>query len=400
MAGKRGIKRTKLERAKTARRGARFPRPVPEPRQKTDQPQARTAVYVVEVVHGLEELAARELARLGSGRVRIQLQGGQNLGEFTCEVKGKPAPLLGLRLVQAVYLLEGYAVPRPKALLGDQHFRRLVAQVKTVLALWPAGTFQTLYLSAAGSESSVMNRLKQELAEQTGLDVASHEGDLLLRLRPAGTGNGWEALVRLSPRPLATRAWRVCNFEGALNATVAYAMCQMAGVGPEDLVANLACGSGSLLLECLSGVKPRGVYGIDLDAQALACTQANLAAARLSRHVQLLQADVGAIPLPERAFSVLLADLPFGNLVGSHLENLDLYPAVLAEAARIAQPGARFALITHEVRLTEALIEAAKTWELVRVMRVAFGGLNPRIYLLQRTRLKFTTKPRKLRSVS
>ena len=40
---------------------------------------------------------------------------------------------------------------------------------------------------------------------------------------PARGGDGWETLVRTTPRPLATRYWRVCNYEAALNATVAHA---------------------------------------------------------------------------------------------------------------------------------------------------------------------------------
>jgi tRNA (guanine6-N2)-methyltransferase len=392
VADHRRLKRAKLKPDASSRRAL-------PARQQAEGLPPRARICVIETVHGLEALAAAELSRLGAGRVRMLSAGKQTPGEITCEIKGKLAPLLGLRAAQSVYLLENYPVPRPKALLGDQYFRRLVEQAMTAIGLWPAGTFQTLYLSAAGSESSVMNRLKQELAGQCGLQVASHEGDLLLRLHPARSGDGWEALVRLAPRPLATRAWRVCNFEGALNATVAYAMCQLVGIGGNDLVANLACGSGSLLLECLGGTRPKAAYGLDRDAQALTCTQANLAAGGFSRHVHLVQADLRDIPFPVQTFSVLLADLPFGNLVGSHAENLELYPAVLAEAARIAQPGARFALITHEVRLAEALIEAAQTWELVRVMRVAFGGLNPRIYLLQRTRAPIAAQQRRGRSL-
>ena len=36
-----------------------------------------------------------------------------------------------------------------------------------------------------------------------------------------GWGEGWEVLVRLTPRPLTARPWRVCNWPGALNAVVA-----------------------------------------------------------------------------------------------------------------------------------------------------------------------------------
>ena len=43
----------------------------------------------------------------------------------------------------------------------------------------------------------------------------------------APTDEGWEALVRLTPRPLSARPWRVCNLPGALDATAAHAMARL-----------------------------------------------------------------------------------------------------------------------------------------------------------------------------
>ncbi|PZS02444.1 MAG: hypothetical protein DLM69_04080, partial [Candidatus Chloroheliales bacterium] len=200
------------------------------------------------------------------------------------------------------------------------------------MKLHPAGTFATLRLSAAGEESAVMSRLRDELAARFDLRPASDEGDLLLRLRPAaplptsprprrGEGDniappnpllqgksaphpssqateqgkqrfastnsnlkpqtsalGWEVLTRISPRPLVTRAWRVSNMPGALNATVAYAMVKLTKPRPDDVFLNLACGSGSLLIERLATVRARLAIGCDIDRAALNHAAANLAA--------------------------------------------------------------------------------------------------------------------------
>ena len=48
------------------------------------------------------------------------------------------------------------------------------------------------------------------------------------------------------------------------------------------------------------------------------------------------------LPFPENSFDVITADLPWGQLIGSHQENEWLYPAVLAEAARVIAQGGRF----------------------------------------------------------
>jgi len=100
--------------------------------------------------------------------------------------------------------------------------------------------------------------------------------------------------------------------------------------------------------------------------------------------VGLVLADACAIPLPDHSVPVLCADLPFGHLVGSHAENVQLYPCIFLEAARVAQPGARFILITHEVRLTEALLKASAEWKVEKQIRVSLGGLNPHIFALHR----------------
>jgi 23S rRNA G2445 N2-methylase RlmL len=285
--------------------------------------------------------------------------------------------------VTSVYLVRGFDVPRPKALLGDEHLRAAVAACEAALRLHPAGSFQTLFLSAAGADSAVLSRLKQELAARLRLTVGLEDGDLLLRLR-RGQGGGWELLVRLSPRPLATRPWRVCNLEGALNGPVAHALALLTEPAGADRILNIGCGSGTLLVERLLMGPARRAIGCDTSAAALACARSNLAAAGLEGRCELHDWDARALPLAESSADVILADLPFGHLVGSHAENLALYPALLAEAGRVAGPGARAALLSHEVRLMERLLGASPAWELVSATRVDVGGLYPRMFLLRR----------------
>ncbi|MCL4505476.1 MAG: methyltransferase domain-containing protein [Chloroflexi bacterium] len=344
-----------------------------------------------DVSEGLEAVALAEMrARLGRlARFSSTVAEGAGVVAFTYD--GDLRILLKLQTVQAVYLLEHFAVARPKALLGDQHFRRLLALCETVLSLHPGGTCKTLVINAAGSDSSVMVRLKNELAQRLGLSAGADEGDLLLRLRPtpthaqAGDGGGWDALVRLTPRPLATRAWRVCNYEGALNGAVAHAIVRLTRPDARDAFLNIACGSGTLLIERLAAGPARQVIGCDIDPRALACAQRNIDAAGATGRVALCSADARALPLPDHSADALCADLPFGHLVGSHADNVHSYPLILREAARIARPGARFGLITHEARLMEQLLaDTGNPWRVQQVLRVELGGLHPRIFVLTR----------------
>ncbi|RRR75605.1 MAG: RNA methyltransferase, partial [Candidatus Viridilinea halotolerans] len=87
---------------------------------------------------------------------------------------------------------------------------------------------------------------------------------------------------------------------------------------------------------------------------------------------------------PNASINAINADLPFGHLVGSHDENVRLYPALLDEAARVARPDARCALLSHEVRLMERLLAERPQWQVEQALRVDLGGLYPRIFLLRR----------------
>ncbi len=376
--------------------GRRFkatPRPFPlsgrPPAPKLPRPIAPAIQqYEADVADGLETLAAAELQALFGMHVTIEPPVAQS-GVVRFSYSGSLRDLGRPRTILAVALRQHFPVPRPRALLGDEHLRALLRQIATVRAVAPTDAFGSLYLSAAGAESSTMQRLKETLVEATGLALAApeaHEGDLQLRLRrPPGGGEGWDALVRLTPRPLSARPWRVCNREGALNATVAQAAIRLANPDPRDHFLNLGCGSGTLLIERALHSPAAHLLGYDLSAEALDCARANVAAAGQTDAIELYEGDARALPLPDASIDALCADLPFGHRVGSHDENLALYPALLAEAARVARRDAPCVLISHEVRLLEGLIAAAPEWRLVETLRVSLGGLHPRIFVLRRT---------------
>lgn len=379
-------------------------------------------LFEAEIVEGIEALAENELRQMREVQI---VSRGRGAVQFT--YAGNLRRLQALKLTQAIYAVQPFAVPRPKALLGDQHFRAIMTQVDAVLVAWPRNTFKTIHIAAAGAESGVMQRLLADLVRQTGLQPNLEEGDLLLRIRSKSqeprvksqelriqstdvkvtgkrldsalstqhstlnaqrstlTSPAWEVLTRLTPRPLATRAWRVCNYEGALNATVAQAMALLTQPKPSDVILNLLCGSGSLLIERGLWGEAAQMMGCDINQLARDCAEQNIKAAAFAKALQVMDWDARQLPLPDQSVDVLLADLPFGNLLGSHRDNLNLYPAVLREAARVAKPNARFVLITHEIKLIEAVLtDLSGLWQVKESLKVTLRGLHPRIYILNR----------------
>jgi 23S rRNA G2445 N2-methylase RlmL len=335
-----------------------------------------------EIVEGLDTFAAAELRSVrGVDKISPRYP---RPDAVTFSFSGQCERLFRLRTIQAVNRVLNFSVPRPKALLGDQHFKQLVTGIREVIALHPADAFRTLGIAAAGAQSSVMQRIRSELAQALNLQSVEDKSDLLVRIRPALEGDGWQCLVRLTPRPLATRSWRVRNYAAALNATVAHVMALLTEPRADDMYVNLCSGSGSLLVERLAlGMTGTGM-GVECDPHVQMLAMENLAAAghRCSSH--LLTADVRTIPFPDSVANAITADLPFGQASGSHEENIALYPLILKEAARIALPNARFVTITHEVQLFERLLADHTYWQLEQSLMITLRGLHPRIYVLRR----------------
>ncbi|WP_343048266.1 methyltransferase [Cellulomonas humilata] len=304
---------------------------------------------------------------------------------------GPPADVLGLRTAVAAFLVLRFDVPRPKSLTSGDHLSRIVEAMYTSLRTGSSSTFR---FEAAGSDSTVFARLADLLAEATGLRYDEAQGELVLRVRrgvrPGPSGDpGWDVLVRLGSRPLSARRWRVTDFPGAVNATIAAAMVRLGEVREQDRVLNLMCGSGTLLVERLSAGPAAEAVGVDLSADALTASAENLGAAAHAGDARLLTADCTGPALVEAVgtgWDLLLADPPWGTLHGTHATNAEVHAGMLQAAYDAAAPGARFVVLTHEVKVMErCLRDADALWRIRSTTRVFAKGHHPRIYVLDRT---------------
>jgi 16S rRNA G966 N2-methylase RsmD len=341
----------------------------------------QAALYEAEVLPGLKPFAEAELRAVLKKAARLAPNRRED--EIGFQFDGPAPHLLALKKIVAVYSVQHFAIPRPKALLGHRHFQRLIGQIRDVLALHPAHTFRTFRFSAAGKKSAVFTRLKDDLQTQTGLAYLDDEADMVIRIRPARYDrSGWEALARLTPRPLSTREWRVADFPGALNATVAATMVELTRPRRSDRFLNLMCGSGTLLIERLARAPAQLAVGGDIAAQVLDLARQNIHAAGLAQQIDLIRLDVTAPPLFGPHVDVICADLPWGQLVGSRAENATRYARVLQTAAALAGPQARLILLTHQIKLMETILaHYPGPWQLRQSHQLYQGGLHPQIYL-------------------
>ena len=63
---------------------------------------------------------------------------------------------------------------------------------------------------------------------------------------------------------------------------------------------------------------------------------------------------------------------------------MDWVAALLAEAGRVARPQARFALITHDIRLLEQTLANQTTWQPTERLKIRQGNIQPAIFVLER----------------
>lgn len=379
----------------------------PQRRPRTPARTAPTVEVELSCLPGLADVVVRELrARIGGGRA-LQREAPRVLGtrgrEDAVTVR-VPRPSLSalheLRTVVAVQRVLRFAVPRPKALLGDAMQRQVVAGLAAVVAeaaavvgaptsggpkAGPTGgaatPFRALRLEAAGRDSDVMQRLAAALAEGVGLPVDAEEGDLVVRARPEG--DGWALLVRTTRRPVSTRTWRVCDRPGGLNASLAAALPWLASPPAGAVTVNAFAGSGTLAIEFALADPQARIDGIDLDADAVECARCNAAA--VDGRVRFEVGDATSWARPDGSVDLVLADPPWGDAVGTRERNRRLYPAFLEEAARWLRPGGRMALVTHEVALTQGLLEAPGPWRVIHERRVWHGGHHPTVWVLERS---------------
>lgn len=358
-----------------------------KPQRRTSPPQPPKAqewvIYEAEILEGLRSFASNELNNRFKYDIDIQTS---TVDSFVFKFRGNPDEFARLQTVVAIYNVIQFEVPRPKALLGHQLLTRLIAHIKDVIKTSPK-EFHTFRFSAAGKDSVVFGRLAEEIQNATGLTHTPDEGDLLIRVRPSEIySSGWEILTRTTPRPIATRSWRVCDMRGALNGTIAAAMVEMSFPENGDVFVNMMSGSGTLMIERLIRRPAKVVIGIEHDPRAIECARKNISAAHMTNSIELLQQDASKTELPDRSADAIVADLPWGQQVGTHEYNETLYPKILKEAARIAKPGARFVILSHEVNLMEKIIETqAAWWDVKRTVKVFQGGLHPRLFALERT---------------
>jgi 23S rRNA G2445 N2-methylase RlmL len=174
------------------------------------------------------------------------------------------------------------------------------------------------------------------------------------------------------------------------HATAAAVMAYLTKPTTEDQVINLCCGSGTLAIERARLGGAARITAVDHDRAALNMAHENALAA--GAEIAFQHGDAARTGHADGFFDALLADLPFGNKVGSHRTNAASYEPIMQEAARLVRTGGMAVIITHEITLLDGILaREADLWHVEKVIPVVQRGLHPRIYVLRRTQARTAT---------
>jgi tRNA G10 N-methylase Trm11 len=194
--------------------------------------------------------------------------------------------------------------------------------------------------------------------------------------------DGWEA--EIGPFHWSRRFGKLERLPWSTKPVVAEVLVRLAKLQADDRVLDPFCGTGTLLAAAGATGDPLTLLGSDIDPRAIAMARSNLAGVNVSAQLTVISAE--QLEQPDGSIDRVIANLPFGKLVGSHSGNTRLYPAVLREIARVLRPTGRVALLTDDKRLFEAAVAGTKSLKIVRRRMLTYGGVTPTAYVLTRTR--------------
>jgi tRNA (guanine6-N2)-methyltransferase len=334
---------------------------------------------------GLDDVVRDEVAERIPGVKRMSFVDDRN-DSLAVTLSGPLNPLFRLTTVVAPFLVLSFPVPRPRSLTSGEYFPTIVNGIREAVRLNGKNPPRTFRLEAAGRTSPVMLAFASQVERATGLRHDDLDGECVIRLRRTPDRDGWDVLIRLSRLPLSARPWRAEGYHAAANATVAAAMVRLSNPQPGDRVANLMCGSGTILIERLLAAPAAAAIGIDVAEEAISAAVANAEAAGLAGQAKFFVDDIrGNAWLASDPYDSFFADPPWGDKSGKHSENETLHEMLLERAYAGSSRGARFVVLTHEVKIMERCVQRASSmWTLDSVTRVFQKGHHPRIYVLRR----------------
>jgi 23S rRNA G2445 N2-methylase RlmL len=211
------------------------------------------------------------------------------------------------------------------------------------------------------------------LAERLGVRFASRRGGVrppshAVEYRAALSTEGLLLGLRGRRPPLHRRPWKQASIPGTLHPPVAAAMARLAGIEPAMRVLDPCCGAGTILVEAQESAPRATVLGTDIDPAALA------AAARNARHrpeITVREADAAALPFRAGTIDRVVSNPAWGRQVAAR----DSFTALLAEWRRVLASEGRLVCVVPPEMVGH--FGTGSGWEAVETHQLSLHGQHP-----------------------
>lgn len=151
-------------------------------------------------------------------------------------------------------------------------------------------------------------------------------------------------------------------------------------LAPNARVLDPCCGSGTFLIERSLLMPCASLTGVDIAHAAIDIARKNAQAAKSP--AKFVTNDCQRFTA-ERPYDELVANLPFGNRVGSHDDNRRLYAGLLDRLPQWLKSGGIAVFYTMEYTLLKNLIRERPRLRLLSQLRTEAGGLTPTVFVVK-----------------
>jgi 23S rRNA G2445 N2-methylase RlmL len=357
-------------------------------------------------VPGLEEIAGQEVEARLAGAWVIETQRGWTAFRYP----GPAADLLQLRTTEDVFAVLFRTAELPAYRSGAIP---LLARVAQTCRSWDQA-MAAFHQTRAHSVRRITFRIIAQMTGQHGFRREEVRDAVLSGVQSRWTGwkpvaddahieiwapiiGSWAAVaVRLSNRSMRHRTYKQEHRPAALRPTLAAAMIALLHPQPTDRFCDPMCGTGTILVERALFGPGKALVGGDIDAAALEAAMVNLSQSGITvlaperESLGRNQAcflhcwDARSLPLGPNCIDAVACNLPFGEKMGSHADNVQLYDRFFRQLVRVLRPGGRAALLTSEKELVRQCLDRHTQLQREREILVAVLGRAARIYMLRK----------------
>ena len=213
--------------------------------------------------------------------------------------------------------------------------------------------------------------------------LANAPSDYEIELRVEGNERNARLFMKLYSFRDARFAYRAESIPASMNPAVAAAVLRLAQdyLSVNARVIDPCCGSGTFLIERGLLSPCASLTGVDIAHHAIDVARRNTALAGVNAKYTVN--DILRFEC-HRPYDELIANLPFGNRVGTHSSCEKLYSGLLTKLPQLVKKGGVAILYTMEFTLLKRLIrEQGARLTLLSQQRTEAGGLTPMIFIIR-----------------